>query len=764
MRAMMIQGAAPESDVAFALKHANMVRNNSPTKANNGWTPREKEAGMRLPINQRLLKAPLFCLCFAHIYEAERHKHGRRAVACIYLGYDEASNTYIVRELGTSHAYHTADVTFHPHRFPYRDRPTNLEGYLHQDLGRDQLATYRDQRPEDLAPVIGEQIPSVTERDATPTRRTSMRERAPSHKAIQAAQANIGATTHDYRPSPGSKAYHNHEVNGEEASYFVHHFGPDPKTWDEAMAGPYKNEWIEARLTEKNSFDARDVYKLVPRSTALERGKKVFKPRLVLKMKLQPPSLQHPNGTIEKFRYRMTIAAFTKMLKQGIDYEEKFASTVRWNSLKVLMAIAVLHDFDIVVFDVSTFFLYGRLDEPVFMEQPEDWATADKPAGEFIWQLKGSMYGLPQAPNVAQKKFRKVLGKGGDFTPTKSDDCIYVSNKGEPYAATGTHVDDTVVVGDKEGIDKVRNKLTDGFDITEKRNPAVITGIQIERNREQRSLKAHQTDYTVDLLAQHGMTNCKGATTPMDPGTAKLLMMLPVDENPDPKVIHDYQVLVGGLMWLLKTREHLRFTVCLLSRFLSKATEKHLKIARDRPLRYLRQTQNHGLVFKAGRGEWILSGASDSDLAGDLVTSRSTMGHVLRLGEYGCVVGACGLERKLCTSTGDAETYAMMSMAKGTVWLRTLLEELHHGMNQSTLLRTDNAGVFTQSTKMVNHTAAKHYRISQAYIRQLVERGEIKVIKEDSDKNEADIYTKALGNAAYLRHARAIMGPQELFQ
>ena len=60
-RCMMIQGNAPDSDVDEALLHAN------PTKANNGMTPREKTVGKRLSVNKRLLRGPLFCLCYAHV-------------------------------------------------------------------------------------------------------------------------------------------------------------------------------------------------------------------------------------------------------------------------------------------------------------------------------------------------------------------------------------------------------------------------------------------------------------------------------------------------------------------------------------------------------------------------------------------------------------------------------------------------------------------------------------------------------------------------
>ena len=121
--AMMYQGNAPEGDIPKAIQHANVIICDSPSRANNGRTPRERAAGMKLPVNQRLLRAPLFCLCYAHVYEEERPKGARRGIASVYLGYDPVNNAYLVREWASKQLYYTADVTFHPMTFPYRGKP-----------------------------------------------------------------------------------------------------------------------------------------------------------------------------------------------------------------------------------------------------------------------------------------------------------------------------------------------------------------------------------------------------------------------------------------------------------------------------------------------------------------------------------------------------------------------------------------------------------------------------------------------------------------
>ena len=745
-RSMMITGNAPESDVPEALIHSNVIRSNSPTKANNGWTPNEKALGKRLPPNRRLFRCPLFCLVFACIYKDERVKHGRRGVACVYLGYDPVNNTYLVKEWETGEKYYTADIEPFPNIFPYRANPQRAIGSLNQY--------------DDLGPNVTDHL----ELGENVQIRASLRQKG---YRVSGGKHLLAIPDVDVPPDPATNiveylaAFNVHTgTESSSFSFLVHpKYGPDPETFDEALLLPDADEWILADLREKESFKQLGVADTVLRSQATSRGKRIFKFKEVLKRKFNPPDDDNPFGTLDKYKFRLTIAAYTKTLTEGIDYKDKHAGTVRWQALKILFAIAIKFNYDITLIDISTFFLYGDMEDEVYMEFPDRWAENGEDPPTYVWRLLKSVYGWPAAPNRAQHKLNGSLTSDNKFTPTAADACVYASSQDQPgYAACGTHVDDIFTVGDSVGTDRLISTLKDDFEITVKVNPTCVTGVQISRNRDLGWGKLHQTDYTTKLLDKYQMLNAKTVDTPMDPGTLKAFMSFPRD-NFTPQSLKDYQGTLGELMWL-RTRPDLNFCINVFSRFVKCASPKHVDVIRGRPLKYLNSTRDYGLVYQPGDGEWVLSGEADSDLAGDLVTSRSTLAINTSLGEYGNISNAVKLERKICTSTGQAETYAFVRLSKEILWERLLLQELGFPQENATKARSDNDGVIIQSKKQINHSEAKHYRISQAFIKQLRDDGVIDPQGVDSAANCADMGTKALLAGPFHRHRLTVMGPQ----
>ena len=73
--------------------------------------------------------------------------------------------------------------------------------------------------------------------------------------------------------------------------------------------------------------------------------------------------------------------------------------------------------------DIKTAFLYGDLDEEIFIEQPEDFKV--KGNENMVCRLKKSLYGLKQALRQCYKKFDFFM-MSQEYKRTFADPCVYV--------------------------------------------------------------------------------------------------------------------------------------------------------------------------------------------------------------------------------------------------------------------------------------------------------------------------------------------------
>lgn len=110
-------------------------------------------------------------------------------------------------------------------------------------------------------------------------------------------------------------------------------------------------------------------------------------------------------------RWKAKLCARGFMQRRGIDFTETFAPVVRYDSLRLFLAIVMKKDLVMLQFDVQTAFLYGELQEDIFMEIPEGLNVKKEPRGSagnnVVCKLEKSLYGLKQAPRCAGIKNSK---------------------------------------------------------------------------------------------------------------------------------------------------------------------------------------------------------------------------------------------------------------------------------------------------------------------------------------------------------------------
>ncbi|GFT42874.1 retrovirus-related Pol polyprotein from transposon TNT 1-94 [Trichonephila clavipes] len=74
--------------------------------------------------------------------------------------------------------------------------------------------------------------------------------------------------------------------------------------------------------------------------------------------------------------------------RQGIDYSETYSPVAKLGTIRTVLSIAAEERMHLTQFDVSTAFLYGDLEETIFMKQPEGF----KDGSGRVCKLKRSLY------------------------------------------------------------------------------------------------------------------------------------------------------------------------------------------------------------------------------------------------------------------------------------------------------------------------------------------------------------------------------------
>ena len=152
-----------------------------------------------------------------------------------------------------------------------------------------------------------------------------------------------------------------------------------------------------------------NTFEYVPRSTAVN----IIDSRYVFKIK------EDDNGHPIKYKARLCPRGFKQ--RSGIDYNDIFSPVARYISIRILLSIVAVNDFDIDNMDVDTAFPNADLDEDIFMEVPD---SLEKISGMVV-KLNKALYGLKQSPRQWNLLIHNFL-LSINFKQTVEDACIYV--------------------------------------------------------------------------------------------------------------------------------------------------------------------------------------------------------------------------------------------------------------------------------------------------------------------------------------------------
>lgn len=276
--------------------------------------------------------------------------------------------------------------------------------------------------------------------------------------------------------------------------------------------------------------------------------------------------------------------------------------------------------------DITTAFLNGVLDEGIYMEQPQGYKVKGKE--DLVCRLLKAHYGLKQSPrrwNIRLDKFLRQYG----FVKATSDPNLYILQEGDQYMLLLVYVDDLLLAtNSKQLMDKTKVWLKSEFEMQDIGEPTYCLGMEIKRNRKQRTLTISQSKYIYDSMKKFGMQSAHGVATPISTG----VKLTKVTNEAELKASEQlpYKQVVGTLIFLTcLTRCDIAYVVHLVSQYLSCYGQDHWVQAK-RILRYLKETSDYCITYRAG-GEFKLLGHTDSDWASDLDSRKSLGAYIFTL-------------------------------------------------------------------------------------------------------------------------------------
>ena len=163
------------------------------------------------------------------------------------------------------------------------------------------------------------------------------------------------------------------------------------------------------------------------------------------------------NNVIVRYKARLVVRGDFQI--DGIDYEEIFSPIVRWESIRLFLALTVLLKLIPLQLDVDTAFLLADLDEEIYMNPP----PGDNLEDGFVYRLKKSLYGLKQAGRNWNQLLNNIL-QDYKFVRLDSDHCLYILYEGGKVTLLFIYVDDIyIAASDKESLNLLVEYLQGHF-------------------------------------------------------------------------------------------------------------------------------------------------------------------------------------------------------------------------------------------------------------------------------------------------------------
>ncbi|GJY51470.1 putative ribonuclease H-like domain-containing protein [Tanacetum coccineum] len=271
----------------------------------------------------------------------------------------------------------------------------------------------------------------------------------------------------------------------------------EPKKVIHALKDP---SWIEAIQEELLQFKLQEVWTLVD----LPNGKRAIGTKWVFRNK------KDERGIMIKNKVRLVAQGYTK--EEGIDYNEVFAPVARIEAIRLFLAYASFKNFVVYQMDVKSAFLYGKIEEEVYVCQLLGFEDLDFP--DRVYKVEKALYGLYQAPRAWYETFLTYLLDNG-FQRGKIDKTLFIRRDKCDILLVQVYVDDIIFGSTKKSFciefEKMMHKK---FQMSSMGELTFFLGLQVKQKED--GIFISQDKYATEILKKFGYTDVKTASTPME--------------------------------------------------------------------------------------------------------------------------------------------------------------------------------------------------------------------------------------------------------
>nr|GEU82207.1 putative ribonuclease H-like domain-containing protein [Tanacetum cinerariifolium] len=255
-------------------------------------------------------------------------------------------------------------------------------------------------------------------------------------------------------------------------------------------------------------------------------------------------------------------------------------------AIRIFLAYASFMGFIVYQMDVKSVFLYGIIEEEVYVCQPPGFEDPYFP--NQIYKVEKALYGRHQAPRAWYETLSTYLLENR-FRRGTIDKTLFIKKDRCDIILVQVYVDDIIFGSTKKCFcDKFKQMMNKS-----------------------------QDKYVADILKKFDFTTVKTASTPIEPNKALIK-----DAKTEDVDVHLYRSMIGSLMYLTAFRPDIMFAVCACTRFQVTPKTSHLHSVK-RIFRYVKGQPKLGLWYPRD-SPFDLEAFSDSDYAGASLDRKST--------------------------------------------------------------------------------------------------------------------------------------------